>query len=77
MVPLSAQGMFLLREEGVSFQRIKTWQTSRDPDRATKKASVEHLYAIADDEVIPEHGEPKAVCCGDEFGPLNRLVADD
>lgn len=43
----------LLREEGVSFQRLKTWKTSRDPDCAAKKACVEHLYAIADGEVIP------------------------
>ncbi|MEU0163502.1 IS630 family transposase [Streptomyces sp. NPDC006261] len=61
----------LLREEGVSFQRIKTWKTSRDPDYAAKKAPVEHLYAIADGEVIPEDGEPEMVFCLDEFGPLN------
>ncbi len=30
----------LLREESVSFQRIKTWKTSRDPDYAAKKARV-------------------------------------
>ena len=47
----------LLREEGVSFQRLKTWKTSKDPDYAVKKARVEHLYAIADGEVIPEPGE--------------------
>ena len=28
----------LLREEGVSFQRIKTWKASKDPDYAAKKA---------------------------------------
>jgi transposase len=61
----------LLREEGVSFQRIKTWKTSRDPDYAAKKARVEHLYAIADGEVIAEEGEPEVVFCMDEFGPLN------
>ena len=38
----------LLREEGVSFQRLKTWKTSKDPDYAVKKARIEHLYAIAD-----------------------------
>jgi hypothetical protein len=27
----------LLREEGVSFQRLKTWKTSRDPDYAAKR----------------------------------------
>ncbi len=61
----------LLREEGVSFQRIKTWKASADPHYAAKKARVEHLYAIADREVIPEEGEPEVIFCVDEFGPLN------
>ncbi|MFB9179759.1 IS630 family transposase [Dactylosporangium sucinum] len=61
----------ILRAEGVSFQRIKTWKHSRDPDYAAKKARVEHLYAIADGEVIPEPGEPSVVFSMDEFGPLN------
>jgi hypothetical protein len=61
----------LLREEGVTFQRLKTWKTSKDPDYAVKKARIEHLYAIADREVIPEPGEPEIVFCVDEFGPLN------
>jgi transposase len=69
---ISHEGLrVLLREEGVSFQRIKTWKTSRDPDYAAKKARVEHLYAIADREVIPDDGEPDVVLCMDEFGPLN------
>ncbi|MEV2268103.1 transposase [Nonomuraea africana] len=69
---ISHEGLrILLREEGVSFQRVKTWKTSRDPDYAAKKARVEHLYAIADGEVIPEVGEPEVVFCLDEFGPLN------
>src|SRR6059058_3974890 len=38
----------LLREEGVTFQRLKTWKASKDPDYAVKKAWIEHLYAIAD-----------------------------
>lgn len=29
----------LLRAEGVSFQAVKTWKGSRDPDYAAKKAS--------------------------------------
>ena len=61
----------ILRAEGVSFQRIKTWKQSRDPDYAVKKARVEHLYAIADGEVKPEEGEPTVVFSMDEFGPLN------
>ncbi|MFC9407272.1 IS630 family transposase [[Kitasatospora] papulosa] len=63
----------MLREEGVSFQRLKTWKTSSDPNYAAKKARVEHLYAIADGEVMPEGGEPDVVFCLDEFGPLNLM----
>ncbi|MFF1481909.1 IS630 family transposase [Streptomyces sp. NPDC058301] len=71
---ISHEGLcILLREEGVSFQRIQTWKTSRDPDYAAKKARVEHLYAIADSEVIPEDDEPEVVFCVDEFGPLNLM----
>ncbi|MBB4930662.1 hypothetical protein F4561_001482 [Lipingzhangella halophila] len=33
----------------------------------------EHLYAIADGEVIPEKGEPEVIFCLDEFGPLNLM----
>jgi transposase len=61
----------LLREEGVTFQRVKTWKASKDPDYAVKKARVEHLYAIADGEVVPDTGEPGVIFCVDEFGPLN------
>jgi transposase len=69
---ISHEGLrVLLREEGVSFQRIKTWKASRDPDYAVKKARVEHLYAIADREVVPEPGEPEVIFCVDEFVPLN------
>ena len=38
----------ILRAEGVSFQRLKTWKHSRDPDYAVKKARIEHLSAFAD-----------------------------
>jgi transposase len=69
---ISHEGLrMLLREEGVTFQRIKTWKESKDPDYAVKKARVEHLYAIADGEVIPDPGEPDVIFCVDEFGPLN------
>jgi transposase len=61
----------LLRREGVSFQRIKTWKASKDPHYAAKKARVEHLYAIADREAAPEPGDPEIVFCMDEFGPLS------
>jgi transposase len=69
---ISHEGLrMLLREEGVTFQRIKTWKASADPDYEAKKARVEHLYAIADREVVPEPGEPQVIFCVDEFGPLN------
>jgi transposase len=69
---ISLEGLrVLLREEGVTFQRLKTWKASKDPDYAVKKARAEHLYAIADREVIPEPGEPEVIFCVDEFGPLN------
>jgi transposase len=61
----------LLREEGVTFQRLKTWKASKDPAYAAKKARVEHLYAIADREMAPDPGDPQVVICVDEFGPLN------
>ena len=69
---ISHEGLrVLLREEGISFQRLKTWKTSGDPDYAVKKARIEHLYAIADGEVVPDPGEPEVIFCVDEFGPLN------
>ena len=69
---ISHEGLrVLLREEGVTFQRLKTWKASKDPRYAAKKARVEHLYAIADREVAPEAGEPGVIFCVDEFGLLN------
>src|ERR1700722_17433486 len=69
---ISHEGLrVLLRQEGVSFQRIKTWKASKDPRYAAKKARVEHLYAIADRDVAPDLGEPEVIFCVDEFGPLN------
>jgi hypothetical protein len=69
---ISHQGLrTLLREEGVTFQRLKTWKASTDPRYAAKKARVEHLYAIADRQAAPGPGDPQVVICVDEFGPLN------
>jgi hypothetical protein len=63
---ISHEGLrVLLREEGVTFQRLKTWKASTGPDYAVTKARIEHLYAIADREVIPEPGEPEIVFCVD------------
>ena len=61
----------LLRAENVSFQAVKTWKASADPDYAAKKARVDHLYAIADGEAAARPGDPEVVFCVDEFGPLN------
>jgi transposase len=52
---ISHEGLrVLLREEGVTFQRLKTWKASKDPRYAEKKARVEQLHAIADREAAPE-----------------------
>jgi transposase len=61
----------VLREEGVSFQRLKTWKHSTDPDFAAKQQRVLQLYAIADAHTRPATGDPQVVICVDEFGPLN------
>jgi transposase len=61
----------LLREEGVSFQAIKTFKVSNDPDFEAKKNRVLELYDIADGKVKPKRGDPTVVLCVDEFGPLN------
>jgi transposase len=69
---ISHEGLrVLLRQEGVSFQRLKTWKASKDPRYAEKKARIEQLYAIADRQAEPEDGDPEIVFCVDEFGPLN------
>lgn len=74
---ISHEGLRIaLREEGASFQRVKTWKSSNDPDHEAKKARVEHLYAIADGEVIAESGEPEVIFCMDEFGPLCSPTPD-
>src|SRR4249920_2719140 len=61
----------LLREEGVSFQVIKTFKVSNDPDYEAKKNRVLELYDIADGKARPGRGDPTVVICMDEFGPLN------
>src|SRR5829696_5630841 len=61
----------LLREEGVSFQVIKTFKQSNDPEFEVKKNRVLELYAIADGKAKPGKGDPTVIFCMDEFGPLN------
>jgi transposase len=71
---ISHEGLrVLLREEGVSFQVIKTWKQSNDPDFEAKKNRVLELYEIADGKAKPKRGDPAVVFCMDEFGPLNLL----
>lgn len=61
----------LLRAEQVSFQRLKTWKQSNDPDFEAKKNRVLELYALADGRARRGRGDPDEVICVDEFGPLN------
>ncbi|HEV2808996.1 MAG TPA: IS630 family transposase [Acidimicrobiales bacterium] len=63
----------LLRKEGVSFQVIKTFKQSNDPDFEAKKNRVLELYDIADGKTEPAPGDPTVVLCMDEFGPLNLM----
>src|SRR3954452_11071491 len=48
----------LLRNEGVSFQAIKTWKQSTDPDFEAKKNRVLELYDIAEDKAEPGPRDP-------------------
>ena len=67
---ISHEGLrVLLREEGVSFQVIKTWKQSNDPDFEAKKNRVLELYDIADGKAKPGRTDPTVVICMDEFGP--------
>ncbi len=63
----------LLRREGVSFQVIKTFKQSTDPDYEAKKNRVLELYDLADGKAEPGEGDPTVVLCVDEFGPLNLM----
>src|SRR3954464_6713768 len=61
----------VLREQGVSFQRLKTFKESNDPDFHAKQTRVLALYAIADGHAQPGPDDPDVVICLGEFGPLN------
>jgi transposase len=69
---ISHEGLrVLLREEGVSFQRLKTWKASTDPAFEAKKNRILHLYGLMDGTAGVLPGDPDVVVCVDEFGPLN------
>jgi transposase len=71
---ISHEGLrVLLRKEQVSFQVIKTWKQSNDPDFEVKKNRVLELYDIAEGKAEPAKGDPTVVFSMDEFGPLNLL----
>ena len=71
---ISHEGLWvLLRKEEVSFQAIKTFKASNDPDYEEKKNRVLELYDIAEGKASPRRGDPRVVFSMDEFGPLNLL----
>ena len=71
---ISHEGLrVLLRKEEVSFQAVKTWKQSSDPDYEAKKNRVLELYDIAEGKAEPGPGDPVVVFSMDEFGPLNLL----
>ena len=63
----------LLRKEEVSFQAIKAFKASDDPDYEAKKDRVLELYDIAEGKAAPGSGDPTVVFSMDEFGPLNLV----
>jgi transposase len=63
----------LLQREEVSFQAVKTWKQSTDPDYEQKKNRVLELYDIAEGKAEPGDGDPTVVFSMDEFGPLNLM----
>jgi transposase len=71
---ISHEGLrVLLRKEEVSFQAVKTWKQSTDPDYEVKKNRVLELYDIAEGKGEPGPDDPLVVFSFDEFGPLNLL----
>ena len=68
---ISHEGLrVLLREEGVTFQRIKTWRL-QGPGLCGQESPGRALYAIADREVVLARGRTAGDLLVDEFGPLN------
>jgi transposase len=63
----------VLQKEEVSFQAIKTFKQSDDPDYEPKKNRVLELYDVAEGKAPAMPGDPTVVFSMDEFGPLNLL----
>lgn len=61
----------LLRDEEVSFQAVKSWKQSTDPDYEAKKNRVLELYDLAEGRAQAGPADPTVVFSMDEFGPLN------
>jgi hypothetical protein len=59
----------LLREEGPTFQRLKTWKASTDPKYA-EKGPVRALVRDRLPRGDPGRRRPQVVFCVTEFGPL-------
>src|SRR6266446_9971844 len=61
---ISHEGLrVVLRAEGVSFQAIKTFKVSNDPDFEAKKNRVLELYDLADGKRERRRGDPHVVIC--------------
>ncbi|CAM5703362.1 Transposase OS=Streptomyces canus OX=58343 GN=AQJ46_26985 PE=4 SV=1 [Streptomyces canus] len=63
----------LLREEGVSFQRLKTWTTSRDPDYAGQESAGRAPVRDRRRRGHTRGRRTRSHLCIDEFGPLNLM----
>src|SRR5262245_9705394 len=65
---ISHEGLrVLLREEGITFQRLKPGRPPRIRAMREKKARIEHLSAIADREPAPQARDPEVIFCVDEL----------
>jgi transposase len=57
---ISHEGLrVLLHQESVSFQRLKTWKTSRDPAYEAKKNRILHLYGLMDGTSDVQPDDPR------------------
>lgn len=69
---ISHEGLrVLLREEGVSFQRIETWKTSHEPGLCRQEGPRRAPLRDRRRRGHTRKGEPEVIFCLDEFGPLN------